>query len=356
MAPCNSTRSVLASDAESLAARLEEQGVLRAGKVKCVGKVLPFEVPVQVLCRSTTGGRQVPHLGRHERELASWRARDGGSFLSQSRLLPPATCHLPPCRGRPMAWPRIAAVQCGQAGKNARGREGLQAGAHLGYSGSSTVRTGQHAGKYMGYVRWLQAWKKWQRSTARGTGKSDVGVSPTRSPRRAQSEQPAHRGPRRAPLACSRCPGRPVSGGRCGGRSSGGGHCRPTPGPSLPAVYSVPCPGPVAEGVARCREPNPDFEKNRPRQNPVGSPNKQTTAPPSPPQSIDELGMARSPSPVPPRYTHLRPSALAAGGRPLAGWPRHSTPRHGPVHAWRAECRSANRDGQPTSPRASSTS
>lgn len=168
MAPCNSTRSVLASDAESLAARLEEQGVLRAGKVKCVGKVLPFEVPVQVLCWSTTGGRQVPDLGRHERELASWWARDGGSFLSQSRLLPPATCHLPPCRGRPMAWPRIAAVQCGQAGKNARGREGLQAGAHLGYSGSSTVRTGQHAGKYMGYGRWLQAWKKWQHSTRDG--------------------------------------------------------------------------------------------------------------------------------------------------------------------------------------------
>ena len=96
MAPCNSTRSVLASDAESLAARLEEQGVLRAGKVKCVGKVLPFEVPVQVLCWSTTGGRQVPDLGRHERELASWWARDGGSLLSQSRLLPPASCHLPP--------------------------------------------------------------------------------------------------------------------------------------------------------------------------------------------------------------------------------------------------------------------
>lgn len=229
MAPCNSTRSVLASDAESLAARLEEQGVLRARKVKCVGKVLPFEVPVQVLCWSTTGGRQVPDLGRHERELASWWARDGGSFLSQSRLLPPATCHLPPCRGRPLA-------------------------------------------------------------------------------------------------------------------------------PPSPPVYSVPCPGPVAEGVARCREPNPDFEKNRPRQNPGFSPNKQTTAPPSPPQSIDEFGMARSPSPVPPRYTHLRPSALAAGGRPLAGWPRHSTPRHGPVHAWLAECRSANRDGQPTSPRASSTS
>ncbi|PWI66970.1 hypothetical protein PCL_04476 [Purpureocillium lilacinum] len=299
MAPCNSTRSVLASDAESLAARLEEQ-------------VAP----------------------------------------PASCLLPPATCH----RAAAGPWHGRALPPC-SAGKRARTPEGgrgckleptLDTLARLPSGlGNTQVRTW---GTYDGYKLGKNG------STARGTGKSDVGVSPTRSPRRAQSEQPPHRGPRRAPLACSRCPGRPVSGGRCGGRSSGGGHCRPTPGPSLPAVYSVPCPGPVAEGVARCREPNPDFEKNRPRQNPGFSPNKQTTAPPSPPQSIDELGMARSPSPVPPRYTHLRPSALAAGGRPLAGWPRHSTPRHGPVHAWLAECRSANRDGQPTSPRASSTS
>ena len=146
------------------------------------------------------------------------------SCLSRaSSLLPPATCHLPPCRGRPMAWPRIAAVQCGQAGKNARGREGLQAGTHLGYSGSSTVRTGQHAGKYMGYVRWLQAWKK-NGSAAEHEGRARATWEfPRRGARDVpRASTPPHRGPRRAPLACSRCPGRPVSGGRCGGRSSGG--------------------------------------------------------------------------------------------------------------------------------------